>query len=295
MLLNWFTFICLAMRLTLVIWRRCVSCHRTEYQEKQIVRNHSSIQNQPLITHTHTILYRVTWLLVFFLHENHDMMPLIVNSCKVDLDSRNSMFQALALSAIANLGGREMADALGATVIKLISGSTTKAFVVKRALLGAAASLPQESRRRHARQSQAAARATRAVARRRRADGRRQSAARRRQGQRRRVRVAALADRRRAAPHGRQEGVQEAVHVLRRAVAVAAGQAAALSPPLPGARRAGGVADRPVAQGDLRVAPTTTRPPRRASTTATRARRCCRRRLRSSCSSAASPSWCATP
>lgn len=73
--------------------------------------------------------------LSILLHENHDMMPLIVNSCKVDLDSRNSMFQALALSAIANLGGREMADALGATVIKLISGSTTKAFVVKRALL----------------------------------------------------------------------------------------------------------------------------------------------------------------
>jgi AP-2 complex subunit alpha len=85
----------------------------TEYQEKQIGYMALSI----------------------LLHENHDMMPLIVNSCKVDLDSRNSMFQALALSAIANLGGREMADALGATVIKLISGSTTKAFVVKRALL----------------------------------------------------------------------------------------------------------------------------------------------------------------
>ncbi len=69
------------------------------------------------------------------LHENHDMMPLIVNSCKNDLDSRNSMYQALALSACAALGGREMADALAASVLKLVSGTATKHFIIKRGLL----------------------------------------------------------------------------------------------------------------------------------------------------------------
>ena len=67
------------------------------------------------------------------LHENHELIPLIVNSCKTDLESRDSMFQALALSAIANIGGREMADSLASSVVKILTASTTKAFVVKRA------------------------------------------------------------------------------------------------------------------------------------------------------------------
>jgi AP-2 complex subunit alpha len=69
------------------------------------------------------------------LHENHELIPLIVNSCKVDLDSRNSMFQALALSAMANIGGKEMAESLAPTVLKLLTTNTTKAFVLKRAAL----------------------------------------------------------------------------------------------------------------------------------------------------------------
>jgi AP-2 complex subunit alpha len=60
------------------------------------------------------------------LHENHELIPLIVNSCKVDLDSRNSMYQALALSAIANIGGKEMSESLAPAVLKILALNTTK-------------------------------------------------------------------------------------------------------------------------------------------------------------------------
>ena len=45
------------------------------------------------------------------------------------------MFQALALSAIANIGGREMADSVTPAVFKLLRSEKTRPFVVKRAAL----------------------------------------------------------------------------------------------------------------------------------------------------------------
>lgn len=48
-----------------------------------------------------------------FLHEQHDLIHLVVNSISKDLQSLNELHNCLALHAVANVGGREMTDALG--------------------------------------------------------------------------------------------------------------------------------------------------------------------------------------
>jgi AP-2 complex subunit alpha len=58
--------------------------------------------------------------LTLLLHENHEMLPLIVQSLQNDLQSRNEYHQNLALTAIANIGGKEMAESLAPIVQKLL-------------------------------------------------------------------------------------------------------------------------------------------------------------------------------
>lgn len=162
------TFTCSATRSTLATWRRCICSRRpTIKRSKSCERASESARRAALV-----VIARPTaqgyMTLGILLHENHELIPLIVNSCKVDLDSRNSMFQALALSAIANIGGKEMADSLAPVacraaaaaaaiacgdaralahahalrvafplqaVLKLLALNTTKHFVQKRAAL----------------------------------------------------------------------------------------------------------------------------------------------------------------
>mmetsp|Transcript_2271 Transcript_2271/g.3007 ORF Transcript_2271/g.3007 Transcript_2271/m.3007 type:complete len:986 (+) Transcript_2271:82-3039(+) len=69
------------------------------------------------------------------LHENHEMLPLIIQSLQNDLQSRNEWHQCLALSAIGNIGGKEMAEALAPIVIKLLTSKVTKATIKKKAAL----------------------------------------------------------------------------------------------------------------------------------------------------------------
>ncbi|KAI9140452.1 adaptin N terminal region-domain-containing protein [Paraphysoderma sedebokerense] len=69
------------------------------------------------------------------LTENSDMARLVVNSMKKDLEDLNEINNCLALHAIANIGGREMAEALGADVNKLLISGNTKSFVKKKAAL----------------------------------------------------------------------------------------------------------------------------------------------------------------
>ena len=45
------------------------------------------------------------------MHENSDFLRLVVNSIKKDLDDNNEINNCLALHAIANVGGQEMAEA----------------------------------------------------------------------------------------------------------------------------------------------------------------------------------------
>jgi AP-2 complex subunit alpha len=58
--------------------------------------------------------------LTIFLHENHEMMPLIIQSLQNDIQSRNDYHVCLALSAICNIGGKEMAESLAPIVQKTL-------------------------------------------------------------------------------------------------------------------------------------------------------------------------------
>jgi AP-2 complex subunit alpha len=53
-------------------------------------------------------------------HENSDLVRLVVNSTKKDLDDMNEINNCLALHAIANIGGREMAETLANDVHRLL-------------------------------------------------------------------------------------------------------------------------------------------------------------------------------
>ncbi|RMZ75540.1 hypothetical protein DV738_g5407, partial [Chaetothyriales sp. CBS 135597] len=70
-----------------------------------------------------------------FLHEQHDLLHLVVNSIRKDLADHNELNNCLALHAVANVGGREMAEALGPDVHRLLISPTSKAFVKKKAAL----------------------------------------------------------------------------------------------------------------------------------------------------------------
>lgn len=54
------------------------------------------------------------------MHENSDLVRLVINSIRKDLDEMNEMNNCLALHAIANIGGAEMAEALGGDVHRLL-------------------------------------------------------------------------------------------------------------------------------------------------------------------------------
>ncbi|KAI7900228.1 adaptin N terminal region-domain-containing protein [Cokeromyces recurvatus] len=68
-------------------------------------------------------------------HENSDLLRLVVNSIKKDLDDLNEINNCLALHAIANIGGREMAESLALDVHRLLISPTSKSFVKKKAAL----------------------------------------------------------------------------------------------------------------------------------------------------------------
>lgn len=70
-----------------------------------------------------------------FLHEQHELLHLVVNSIRKDLLGNNELFNCLALHAIANVGGKEMGEALSGDVHTLLISPTSKAFVKKKAAL----------------------------------------------------------------------------------------------------------------------------------------------------------------
>lgn len=55
-----------------------------------------------------------------FLHEQHELLSLVVNSIRKDLLGNNELNNCLALHAIANIGGRSMGESLSADVYKLL-------------------------------------------------------------------------------------------------------------------------------------------------------------------------------
>ena len=52
--------------------------------------------------------------------ENSDLVRLVINSIRKDLEDRQETFNCLALQAIANIGGREIAESLTQDVYKLL-------------------------------------------------------------------------------------------------------------------------------------------------------------------------------
>lgn len=58
--------------------------------------------------------------MTLFLHEKHELLHLVVNSIRKDLLYHNELFNCLALHAIANVGGREMGEALSGEVHRLL-------------------------------------------------------------------------------------------------------------------------------------------------------------------------------
>lgn len=66
---------------------------------------------------THAKGYLAVTLLM---HENSDFLRLVVNSIRKDLDSNHEVDNCLALHAIANVGGSEMAEALAEDVHRLL-------------------------------------------------------------------------------------------------------------------------------------------------------------------------------
>ncbi|RQM05385.1 hypothetical protein DH86_00001932, partial [Scytalidium sp. 3C] len=73
--------------------------------------------------------------MTLFLHEQHELLHLVVNSIRKDLTDHNELFNCLALHAIANVGSREMGEALSGEVHRLLISPTSKSFVKKKAAL----------------------------------------------------------------------------------------------------------------------------------------------------------------
>ncbi|KAK5169539.1 uncharacterized protein LTR77_005515 [Saxophila tyrrhenica] len=70
-----------------------------------------------------------------FLHEDHELLPLAINSIRKDLHDYNELNNCLALHAIANVGSKEMGESLCADVHRLLISPTSKPFVKKKAAL----------------------------------------------------------------------------------------------------------------------------------------------------------------
>lgn len=71
-----------------------------------------------------------------FLHEQHDLLHLVINSIRKDLNDHNELNNCLALHAIANVGSKEMSESLSADVHRLlISPYVIGNGQVRRALL----------------------------------------------------------------------------------------------------------------------------------------------------------------
>ncbi|GAA6059163.1 hypothetical protein JCM10212_005508 [Sporobolomyces blumeae] len=73
--------------------------------------------------------------LTLLMHENSEIVRLVVNSIRKDLDDMNETTNCLALHAIANIGGADMAEALAPDVHRLLISPTSRSFVKKKAAL----------------------------------------------------------------------------------------------------------------------------------------------------------------
>ena len=69
------------------------------------------------------------------LNETHEFLRLVINSVREDIISRSEIFQCLGLNFVANVGGREFADALAADVQRVLLNGGARPIVRKKAAL----------------------------------------------------------------------------------------------------------------------------------------------------------------
>ncbi|KAI9202948.1 Adaptor protein complex AP-2 alpha subunit [Polychytrium aggregatum] len=72
--------------------------------------------------------------ITLMLSENNELIRLVVNSMKRDLDDPDELFSCLAIHAIANIGAKEMAETLVHDIYRLLTKSPSR-FVKKKASL----------------------------------------------------------------------------------------------------------------------------------------------------------------
>jgi AP-2 complex subunit alpha len=87
-----------------------------KYSEKQIV----CVLSLSPVSVRHVVGLQGYLAVTLLMHENSDFLRLVVNSIRKDLDSNNEVDNCLALHAIANVGGSEMAEALVEDVHRLL-------------------------------------------------------------------------------------------------------------------------------------------------------------------------------
>jgi len=69
-------------------------------------------------------------------NERHELLTMITQAIKNDLNKETpEIIQCLALSMVANVGGRNMSDALWKDVCLLLTSGTSKSIVRKKACL----------------------------------------------------------------------------------------------------------------------------------------------------------------
>jgi hypothetical protein len=69
------------------------------------------------------------------LHEDHEMIPLIINSLRQDLESRSEVNVSLALAAVCNIGGKSMAESLTPVVQRLLVSAASSPMIKKKAAM----------------------------------------------------------------------------------------------------------------------------------------------------------------
>lgn len=67
--------------------------------------------------------------------ENHDLMPLVIQAIRLDLQSPNSVFKTLAMQCVANIGSKQMAAQIGPEIPVLLTASHTTHQVKQTAAL----------------------------------------------------------------------------------------------------------------------------------------------------------------
>eukprot|EP01090_Pellita_catalonica_P000322 TRINITY_DN10217_c0_g1_i1.p1 TRINITY_DN10217_c0_g1~~TRINITY_DN10217_c0_g1_i1.p1 ORF type:complete len:992 (-),score=177.03 TRINITY_DN10217_c0_g1_i1:33-2840(-) len=89
------------------------------------------------LIHSHTYSDKqIGYLAVgLFLHEDHELLPLLIQAVSNDLVSLSEHAQGLALAVVANLGGKQMAEVLSTPISKLLLASSSSTAVKMKAAL----------------------------------------------------------------------------------------------------------------------------------------------------------------